>query len=99
MLVTQSCPMLCDPTDCSPSVHGILQQEYWSGLSFPSPGDLPDPGIKPGSPALQKDSLSSEPPGKYKCMTINYLFSLDIFNKVVVFFVLFCFGNLEMKMG
>ena len=37
------------------------RQEYWSGLPFPSPGDLPDPGIKPGSPALQANSLSSEP--------------------------------------
>ena len=42
------------------------RQEYWSGLSFPSPGDLPDPGIEPGSPALQADSLLSEPPGKPK---------------------------------
>ena len=40
------------------------KQEYWSGWSFPSPGDLPDPGIKPGSPALQADSSPSEPPGK-----------------------------------
>ena len=39
------------------------RQEYWSGLLFPSPGDLPDPGIEPGSPALQADSLPSEPPG------------------------------------
>ena len=39
------------------------RQEYWSGLPFPSPGDLPDPGIKPGSPALQADSLPSEPQG------------------------------------
>ena len=38
-------------------------QEYWSGLPFPSPGDLPDPGMEPGSPALQADSLPSEPPG------------------------------------
>ena len=37
-------------------------QEYWSGLSFPSPGDLPDPGVKPGSPTFQVDSLVSEPP-------------------------------------
>ena len=37
-------------------------QEYWCGLSFPSPGDLPDPGIKPGSPTFQVDSLVSEPP-------------------------------------
>ena len=41
-------------------------QKYWSGLPFPSPGDLPNPGIKPGSPALQADSLPSEPPGKPK---------------------------------
>ena len=42
------------------------RQEYWSGLPFPSPGDLPDPGIEPGSPALQANSLLSEPPGKPK---------------------------------
>ena len=40
------------------------RQEYWSGLPFPSPGDLPDPGIKSGPPALQADYLPSEPPGK-----------------------------------
>ena len=38
------------------------RQEYWSGLPFPSPGDLPDPGIEPGSLALRADSLPSEPP-------------------------------------
>ena len=43
---------------------GFSRQEYWSGLPFPSPGDLPNPGIEPGSPALQADALSSEPPGK-----------------------------------
>ena len=43
---------------------GFSRQEYWSGLPFPSPGDLPDPGIKPRSPALQADTLTSEPPGK-----------------------------------
>ena len=75
--VTQSCPTLIDPMDCSPpgsSIHGIFQarvlewgaiafsEEYWSGLLFPSPGDLPThPGIKPGSPALQVDSLLSKP--------------------------------------
>ena len=43
----------------------ISRQEYWSGLPFPSPGDLPDPGIEPRSPALQaEDALPSEPPGK-----------------------------------
>ena len=43
---------------------GFSRQEYWSGLPFPSPGDLPNPGIKPRSPGLQADSLRSEPPGK-----------------------------------
>ena len=38
------------------------EQEYWSGLPFPSPGDLPDPGIEPGSPSLQAEALPSEPP-------------------------------------
>ena len=46
-----------------PSV-GFSRQEYWSGLPFPSPGDLPNPGIEPRSPVLQTDSLPSEPPGK-----------------------------------
>ena len=41
----------------------LSRQEYWSGLPFPSPGDLPNPGIRPRSPALQADSLLSEPPG------------------------------------
>ena len=52
------------------------RQEYWSGLPFPSPGDLPDPGIEPGSPALQADSLPSEPRGKPKFVTstLNELF-------------------------
>ena len=40
------------------------RQEYWSGLPFSTPGDLPDPGIEPRSPVLQADALSSEPPGK-----------------------------------
>ena len=42
------------------------RQEYWSGVPFPSPGDHPDPGIKPRSPALQADALVSKPPGKPK---------------------------------
>ena len=43
---------------------GFSRQEYWSGLPFPSPGNLPDPGNEPRSPALQADALTSEPPGK-----------------------------------
>ena len=48
----------------APLFMGSSRQEYWSGLPFPSPGDLPDPGIEPGSPALQTESLPSEPLGK-----------------------------------
>ena len=48
----------------APPFMGFSRQEYWSGLPFPSPGDIPDPEIEPGSPALQADALTSEPPGK-----------------------------------
>ena len=67
VLVTQSWPTLFKPMNCSlpgSSVHVFSRQEYWTGLPFASPGDLPDPGIRPRSPALQADSLLSEPPGK-----------------------------------
>ena len=50
----------------APPSMGFSRQEYWSGLPFPSPGDLPDPGIEPRSPALQADALTSEPPLKDK---------------------------------
>ena len=49
-----------------PPSMGFSRQECWSGLPFPSPGDLPEPGKEPGSPALQADALPSEPPGKPK---------------------------------
>ena len=59
-LVTQSCPTLCNPMDCvahqAPLSMGFFRQEYWSGLLCPPPGDLPNPGTKPRSPALQADS-------------------------------------------
>ena len=48
----------------APPSMGFSRQECWSGLPFLSPGDLPDPGIKPRSPAWQADALPSEPPGK-----------------------------------
>ena len=61
-LVTQSCPTLCNPMDCHPpGSMGFSRQEDGSGLLCPSPGDLPDPGIKP-----RWTSLPSEPPGKPK---------------------------------
>ena len=46
----------------APQSMGFSRQEYWSGLPFPSPRDLPDPGIEPRSPTLQADALTSEPP-------------------------------------
>ena len=68
--VAQLSPTLCNPMDCNLpgfSIHGILQARViWSGLPFPSPGDLPNPGIEPGSPALEVDALTSEPSGKPK---------------------------------
>ena len=69
-LVVQSCPSLCNPMDYSLpdySGHGISQANSWSGLPFPSPGNLPDPGIETASsmsPALQVDSLPTEPSRK-----------------------------------
>ena len=51
---------------------GFSRQECWGGLPFPSPGDLPNPGIEPGSPALQADALSSEPPGKPQVVLKDY---------------------------
>ena len=66
VLAAQSCPILCDPTDCSPPYlptlahlsKGFSKQEYWSGLPFPFAEDLPNPGIKPRSPAMQTDSFT-----------------------------------------
>ena len=59
----------CNPMDCSlpgSLSMGFSRQEYWSGLPFPSPGDLPEPGIEAGSPISQADALPSEPPGKQR---------------------------------
>ena len=66
-LVAKSCPILVTPWTVAcqaPLSMGFSRQEYWSGLPFPSPGDLPNSGIKPRSPALQTDALPSEPPEK-----------------------------------
>ena len=67
VLVTQSCPTLCNPMDCithQAPLSIFPRQKYWSGLPFPPPEDLPDPGIEPTSPALQTDSLPAEPAGR-----------------------------------
>ena len=60
--VTQSCLILCDPRTIQSME--FSRPEYWSREPFASPGDLPDPGIEPGSPVLQADSLPAELPGK-----------------------------------
>ena len=65
--VAQSCPTLCNPMDYT--VHGSLQARILEGVAFLSPGDLPNPGFEPGSPALEADSLLSEPQGKLKILT------------------------------
>ena len=65
----QSCPTLCKSMDCSPpdpTSMGFPRQEYWSGLPFSSPGDLPDSGIEHASPALAGGFFTTEPPGKPK---------------------------------
>ena len=77
LLVAQLCPTLGDPMDCShqaPLSMGFSRQEYGSGLPFPSPGNLPYPGIEPRPPTLQADSLPSELPGK-----TPYLFNASSF--------------------
>ena len=66
VLVAQSSHTLCDSMDCSPQAPLSMEfsrQEYWNGLPFPFPEDLPNPGIEPRSPALQVDSLLFEPKG------------------------------------
>ena len=64
--VSQLCSTFCDPVNCSPpgsSVHGFPRLEYWSGLPFPSPGDIPDLEVKPRPPALTGGFFTTEPPG------------------------------------
>ena len=60
---------------------GFFRQEYWSGLPFPSPGDLPDPGIEPGSPTLCADALPSEPPLTHLKKIARSLCLLKIFKQ------------------
>ena len=69
--VAQSCLILCDSLDCI--VHEILQARILEWVVFPSPGNLPNPRIKPRSPTLQADSLPTEPPGKPKITVVGSL--------------------------
>ena len=75
MLSHSLCPTLCDPMNCNPpgsSVHGISQARVLDGLPFPSPGDFPDPGVKPTSPALTGRFFTTESLGKPK-YTLSYI--------------------------
>ena len=80
--VAQSCPTLCDPMNCSMPGSSLSmefsRQESWSGLPLPSPGDLPN--IEPRSPALQADSLPSEPQGKPYVTLCQMLYMHWVFN-------------------
>ena len=81
MCVSRSVVTNCDPRDCShqaPLFMGFSRQEYWSGLPFPSPGDLPDLGMELESPAMQADSLPSDSPEK------PYIFSKQLKHKFSV---------------
>ena len=72
----------------APLSMGFSRQEYWSGLPFPFPGDLPDPGIEPRSPALRADASPSEPSGKQKLLP--NLCYISVLTPSVSFSFLFC---------
>ena len=73
---------------------GFSRQEYWSGLTFPSPGDLPDPGTEPGSPALQAVSLPFEPPGKpqKELWLFSFVIVTNLHNSYLCILTVFSFG-------
>ena len=69
-----SCAQLCDPMDYSPPSMGFSREEYWSGLLFPSPGDLPDPGIEPAfltSPAMAGGIFVTSATWEEGCFSLN----------------------------
>ena len=78
MKVAQSCLTLCDPMGYQSME--FSRPEYWSGVPFSSPGDLPNPGIKPRSPALQVASLPAELPGKSKDTGVGSLAFCSLFS-------------------
>ena len=78
----------------APPSFGFSRQEYWNGLPFPSPGDLPHPGIEPGSPALQADSLTSEPPALLSQFVPPSPTQLGLSH--LIFFLTFCSQYLYM---
>ena len=87
VLVAQSCPTVCDPMNYSPpdsSVHGTLQARILEWVAIPFLGELPDPGMGPGSPALQGDSLLSEPPGEALTYVINPEYNCLYFKQIIL---------------
>ena len=81
----------------APPSMGFSRQEYWSGLPFPSPGDLPNPGIKPGSPAFQADAFTSEPPGKPSTHKMLRECTLRGHEEILVTFALLVYFQKERK--
>ena len=85
----------------APPSMGFSRQEYWSGLPFPSPGDLPDPGIEPGSPTFQENALTSEPPGhsflqgifRYNLNQITHDYTVKVTNKFKGLELIECLKN------
>ena len=73
----------------APPSMGFSRHEYWSGLPFPSPGGLPDLGIKPGSPTLEANALTSEPPGKTNLVSqlLSYCFLLTFSTSCYYFWI------------
>ena len=70
----------------APPSMGFSRQEYWNGLPFPSPRDLPDPGIEPRSPSFQADALTSEPPGKPDPCFVYKVNLLHVLRHFLVYF-------------
>ena len=99
--VAQSCPTLCHPWTVAHKAllsMGFSRQEYWSGLPFPSPGDLPTPGIKPRSPTVQADALTSVPPGKPLNKSLyleKYKYRFSMSSSKIYFDILLEIPNLE----
>ena len=72
------------------------RQEYWNGLPFPSPGDLPNPRIVPRSPAVQADSLPTEPPGK-PVLYYYVIFMLELFSAICLLYIILSFSKQSQK--
>ena len=93
-LLAQSCLTLCNPwavAHQAPPSMEFSRQDYWSGLPFPSPGDLPDPGIEPRSPALRPAALLSEPPG-------NPLYTNKWIHKCILMYLYYkCYSTVKRK--